>query len=292
MTVPAAAVKELRQRTGAGMMDCKKALVEAEGNLEQASEFLRKAGQAKADKRASRVAAEGRIVASSDFTVGRHVIVEVNSETDFVAKDDNFGKFVEHVGQCILTDMPGDIGALMETNVSGNTLEVTRQALVTKMGENISVRRFDILESSKTVGSYVHMDRIGVLVEINGGDETLARDLAMHVAATSPHYVSTADISEEVLNKEREILSAQAAKEDKPAHIIEKIVEGRLRKYLNEITLVGQPFVKDPDKTVGALLSEAGASVIRFLRYEVGEGIQKKRDDFAQEVKAQASGSL
>ena len=292
MTVPAAAVKELRQRTGAGMMDCKKALVEAEGNLEQASEFLRKSGQAKADKRASRVAAEGRIVASSDFTVGRHVIVEVNSETDFVAKDDNFGKFVEHVGQCILTDMPGDIGALMETNVSGNTLEGTRQALVTKMGENISVRRFDILESSKMVGSYVHMDRIGVLVEINGGDETLARDLAMHVAATSPHYVSTADISEEVLNKEREILAAQAVKEDKPAHIVEKIVEGRLRKYLNEITLVGQPFVKDPDKTVGALLSEAGASVIRFLRYEVGEGIQKKRDDFAQEVKAQASGSL
>lgn len=292
MTVPAAAVKELRQRTGAGMMDCKKALVEAEGNLEQASELLRKAGQAKADKRASRVAAEGRIVVSSDFTMGRHMIAEVNSETDFVAKDDNFGKFVEHVGQCILTDMPGDIGALMETNVSGNTLEVTRQALVTKMGENISVRRFDILESSKIVGSYVHMDRIGVLVEINGGDEALARDLAMHVAATSPHYVSTADISEEVLNKEREILAAQAVKEDKPAHIVEKIVEGRLRKYLNEITLVGQPFVKDPDKAVGALLSEAGASVIRFLRYEVGEGIQKKQDDFAQEVRAQASGSL
>ena len=292
MMVPAAAVKELRQRTGAGMMDCKKALVETKGNLEQASEFLRKAGQAKADKRASRVAAEGRIVVSSDFTVGRHVIAEVNSETDFVAKDDNFRKFVEHVGQCILTDMPGDIGALMEANVSGNTLEVTQQELVTKMGENISVRRFDILESSKIVGSYVHMDRIGVLVEINGGDEALARDLAMHVAATSPHYVSTADISEEVLNKESEILAAQAVKEDKPAHIVEKIVEGRLRKYLNEITLVGQPFVKDPDKTVGALLSEAGASVIRFLRYEVGEGIQKKRDDFAQEVKAQASGSL
>ena len=292
MMVPAAAVKELRQCTGAGMMDCKKALVEAKGNLEQASEFLRKAGQAKADKRASRVAAEGRIVVSSDFTVGRHVIVEVNSETDFVAKDDNFGKFAEHIGQCILTDIPGDTGALMEINVNGNTLEVTRQALVTKMGENISVRRFDILESSKMVGSYVHMDRIGVLVEINGGDETLARDLAMHVAATSPHYVSTADISEEVLNKEREILAAQAVKEDKPAHIVEKIVEGRLRKYLNEITLVGQPFVKDPDKTVGTLLSEAGASVIRFLRYEVGEGIQKKQDDFAQEVRGQASGSL
>ncbi|SVA42817.1 uncharacterized protein METZ01_LOCUS95671 [marine metagenome] len=292
MMVPAAAVKELRQRTGAGMMDCKKALVEAKGNLEQASEFLRKAGQAKADKRASRVAAEGRIVVSSDFTVGRHVIVEVNSETDFVAKDDNFGKFSEHIGQCILTDIPGDIGALMEINVNDNTLEVTRQALVTKMGENISVRRFDILESSKIVGSYVHMARIGVLIEINGGDETLARDLAMHAAATSPHYVSTADIAEGAVNKEREILTAQAEKENKPAHIVEKIVEGRLRKYLNEITLVGQPFVKDPDKTVGTLLSEAGASVIRFLRYEVGEGIQKKQDDFAQEVRAQASGSL
>ena len=289
MMVPAAAVKELRQRTGAGMMDCKKALVEAEGNLEQASELLRKAGQAKANKRASRVAAEGRIVVSSDFTVGRHVIVEVNSETDFVAKDDNFGKFSEHIGQCILTDMPGDMDALMEISASGNTLEVTRQALVAKMGENISVRRFDILESNKIVGSYVHMARIGVLIEINGGDETLARDLAMHAAATSPHYVSTADIAEGVVNKEREILTAQAEKEDKPAHIIEKIVEGRLRKYLNEITLVGQPFVKDPDKTVGTLLSEAGASVIRFLRYEVGEGIQKKQDDFAQEVRVQAS---
>ena len=292
MMVPAAAVKELRQRTGAGMMDCKKALVEAKGNLEQASEFLRKAGQAKADKRASRVAAEGRIVVGSDFTVGRHVIVEVNSETDFVAKDDNFGKFSEHIGQCILTDIPGDIGALMETNVNGNTLEVTRQALVTKMGENISVRRFDILESSKIVGSYVHMARIGVLIEINGGDETLARDLAMHAAATSPHYVSIANIAEGAVNKEREILTAQAEKENKPAHIVEKIVEGRLRKYLNEITLVGQPFVKDPDKTVGTLLSEAGASVLRFLRYEVGEGIQKKQDDFAQEVRAQASGNL
>ena len=289
MMVPAAAVKELRQSTGAGMMDCKKALVEAEGNLEQASELLRKAGQAKANKRASRVAAEGRIVVSSDFTVGRHVIVEVNSETDFVAKDDNFGKFSEHIGQCILTDMPGDMDALMEISASGNTLEVTRQALVAKMGENISVRRFDILESNKIVGSYVHMARIGVLIEINGGDEILARDLAMHAAATSPHYVSTADIAEGVVNKEREILTAQAEKEDKPAHIIEKIVEGRLRKYLNEITLVGQPFVKDPDKTVGTLLSEAGASVIRFLRYEVGEGIQKKQDDFAQEVRVQAS---
>ena len=292
MMVPAAAVKELRQRTGAGMMDCKKALVEAKGNLEQASEFLRKAGQAKADKRASRVAAEGRIVVSSDFTVGRHVIVEVNSETDFVAKDDNFGKFSEHIGQCILTDIPGDIGALMEINVNGNTLEVTRQALVTKMGENISVRRFDILESNKIVGSYVHMARIGVLIEINGGDETLARDLAMHAAATSPHYVSAADIAEGAVNKEREILTAQAEKENKPAHIVERIVEGKLRKYLNEITLVGQPFVKDPDKTVGTLLSEAGASVLRFLRYEVGEGIQKKQDDFAQEVRAQASGNL
>ena len=292
MMVPAAAVKELRQRTGAGMMDCKKALVEAEGNLEQASELLRKAGQAKANKRASRVAAEGRIVVSSDFTVGRHVIVEVNSETDFVAKDDNFGKFSEHIGQCILTDMPGDMDALMEISASGNTLEVTRQALVAKMGENISVRRFDILESNKIVGSYVHMARIGVLIEINGGDETLARDLAMHAAATSPHYVSTSDIAEGAVNKEREILTAQAEKENKPAHIVERIVEGKLRKYLNEITLVGQPFVKDPDKTVGTLLSEAGASVLRFLRYEVGEGIQKKQDDFAQEVRAQASGNL
>ncbi len=289
MMVPAAAVKELRQRTGAGMMDCKKALVEAQGNLEKASEFLRKAGQAKADKKASRVAAEGLIVVNSDFTVGRHAIVEVNSETDFVAKDDNFGKFAEHVGQCILTDMPVDIGALMETSVNGNTLEATRQALVIKVGENISVRRFDILESSKIVGSYVHMARIGVLVEIDGGDEVLARDLAMHVAAISPHYISTSHIPEEAVNKEREIIAAQAAKEDKPAHIVEKIVEGRLRKYLNEITLVGQPFVKDPDKSVDTLLSEAGASVIRFMRYEVGEGIQKKQDDFAQEVKAQAS---
>ena len=292
MAVTAAVVKKLRQRTGAGMMDCKRALVRAEGDLEQASELLRKAGQAKADKRAFRIAAEGRVVVRSDSASHRHVIAEINSETDFVARDDTFGKFAESVTKMLLDAAPADVDALMALKVGGQTLQAARQALVTRMGENISVRRFKILETQRKVGSYVHMDRIGVLVETDGGDEMLVRDLAMQVAATSPRYVDINGVPQNILTKEREILAAEAAQEGKPAHIVEKIVEGRLRKHLDEITLMGQPFVKDPDKRVGTLLSEAGVTVYRFLRYELGEGIEKKQDNFVQEVMAQASKNL
>jgi elongation factor Ts len=286
MDVKPALVKELRERTGAGMMDCKRALVDAEGDIDQAAELLRKAGQAKADKKASRVAAEGQVLVVSDGGRGRHAIVEVNSETDFVAKDENFRAYTALVGRAALAEAPANLTALMQLDAEGRSLEEARQSLVTKIGENISVRRFDVFDSRATVGSYVHMDRIGVLVELDGGNEDLARDLAMQVAATSPKYLSVDDVPEAELAKEREILSAQAAAEGKPPNIVEKMVEGRLRKHFDEVTLVGQPFVKDPDKRVGELLKASGASVKRFLRYEVGEGIEKKATDFGDEVAA------
>ncbi len=289
MEIKPALVKELRERTGAGMMDCKKALVEAGGDLDGAAELLRKAGQAKADKKSSRTAAEGRIVLASDGS--RHALVEVNSETDFVANDENFAAFAEAVASNVLSGSPDDVDALMGLGHDGGTLEDARQALVAKVGENISVRRFDIIDSTVTVGSYLHMNRIGVLVEADGGDDSLARDLAMQVAATAPKFVSTDDVPADVLEKEREILKAQAAQEGKPPEIVEKMVEGRLRKHFDEITLLGQPFVKDPDKRVRDLLKANDARVNRFVRFEVGEGIEKGKDDFAAEVAALSGGS-
>jgi elongation factor Ts len=277
MAIQAALVKELRERTGAGMMDCKKALVEAGGELDQAVELLRKAGQAKADKKASRVAAEGQVLVRADTGAGRHVVIEINSETDFVAKDENFAGFAERVADAALASAPAGVKELMALEVDGETLEAARQALVAKVGENIAVRRFELLQSGQTVGAYSHMGRIGVLVELAGGDEDLARDLAMQVAAVSPRFVSPEEIPEEELAKEREILAAQALREGKPEEIVKKMVEGRLRKHLDEVTLTGQPFVKDPDQRVRDLLASADASVIRFLRYEVGEGLEKKR---------------
>ncbi len=292
MDIKPAQVKELRERTGAGMMDCKKALVEASGDIDSAAELLRKAGAAKADKKASRVAAEGQVLIKSDHGTGRHAIVEVNSETDFVAKDENFLGFVDKVADLVLTGRPADVDALLKLTTDGQTLEEVRTALVAKVGENIAVRRFEVLESKANVGPYVHNGRIGVLVELEGGDAELARDLAMQVAATSPRYVTADEVPQDELAKEREILNAQAAQESgKPPEIIAKMVEGRLRKHLDEITLAGQPFVKDPDKRVRDLLKAKQASVKRFRRYEVGEGIEKKATDFAQEVMAQASQS-
>ncbi len=291
MAITAGLVKELRERTSAGMMDCKKALVEVDGDLEQAAELLRKSGQAKADKKASRVAAEGLVLVKGDPVNGHHVLLEINSETDFVAKDENFARYAGTVVDVALSGRPADVGELMATEVGGQSLEALRQELVTKIGENVSVRRFDHLVSERLVGSYVHMGRIGVLVELDGGTEELVKDLAMQVAATSPRYVSADDIPEDELAKEREILAAQAAQEGKPEDIVRKMVEGRLRKHLDEVTLAGQPFVKDPDRRVRDLLAEAGATVVGFLRYEVGEGIEKKEDDFVQEVMAQASQS-
>jgi len=291
MAIDAAQVKELRERTGAGMMDCKRALQEAGGDLDSAVEVLRKAGQAKADKKASRVAAEGRVVIASDPSTGRHVIVEINSETDFVAKDDNFLQFADLVGDTALAQAPADLEGLMSAKVNGDTLESLRTALVAKVGENIAVRRFELLESDANVGAYSHMGRIGVLVDLEGGDEALAKDLAMQVAARTPRYVSAENVPAAELDKEREILVAQALAEGKPEEIVRKMVEGRLRKHIDEVTLTGQEFVKDPDKRVRDLLKSAGATVRVFVRYEVGEGIEKKTEDFASEVMAQASKS-
>ncbi len=291
MAIGAAVVKELRERTGAGMMDCTRALVEAGGDLEQASDLLRKSGQAKADKKAARVAAEGTVLVKGTTDGNKYVVVEVNSETDFVAKDENFAGFAATVAEAALTGEYADVAALMASESDGKTLETRRQELVAKVGENIAVRRFQVLQSSETIGSYSHMGRIGVLVELQGGDSGLARDLAMQVAATSPRYVSAAEVPADELAKEREILAAQALQEGKPEDIVQKMVEGRLRKYLDEITLTGQPFVKDPDTKVEKLLAAVGASALSFVRYEVGEGIEKKEDDFVQEVMAQASQS-
>jgi elongation factor Ts len=282
MDIKPALVKELRERTGAGMMDCKKALVEAQGDMDQAVELLRKSGQAKADKKSARVAAEGAIVVRSDGA--RHAIIEVNSETDFVAKDDNFRRFAERAADVAVARAPADVSALMTQPAGDGTLEDQRLELVTKVGENIGVRRFELVESKDTVGNYVHMGRIGVLVELEGGDEALARDLAMQVAAAAPRYIEPNEVPKDVLDKEREIFSAQAAQEGKPPQIVEKMVEGRLRKFVDEITLLGQPFVKNPDQRVRDLLKERKARVRRFVRFEVGEGIDKQKGDFAKEV--------
>jgi len=291
MDIKPALVKELRERTGAGMMECKKALVETNGDLDAAVEFLRKAGAAKADKKASRVAAEGRIAIASDEKAGRYVVLEVNSETDFVAKDDNFGAFVAKVAGVILAQRPPNVEALLKSTVDGRTVEELRLELVTKVGENISVRRFDVVESKANVGNYLHGTRIGVLVEVEGGDAQLARDLAMQVASLAPRYVSADDVPKDVLDKEREIIMAQSADEKKPPEILAKMVEGRVRKFVDEITLAGQVFVKDDKKRVRDLLAQHKAKVKGFRRYEVGEGIEKKSDDFVKEVMAQASQS-
>jgi elongation factor Ts len=288
MDIKPALVKELRERTGAGMMECKKALVETKGDIDLAADFLRKAGAAKADKKASRVAAEGRIAMRSDEQAGRHVLLEVNSETDFVAKDDNFRAFVERVADVVLRERPANLEALLRATVDGRTIEDLRLELDTKVGENISVRRFDVVESRATVGAYLHGARIGVLVEVEGGSPTLARDLAMQVASLAPRYVTGDEVPKDILDKEREIIVAQTAEEKKPPEIVAKMVEGRVRKFVDEITLTGQVFVKDDKKRVRDVLAANKAQVKGFRRYEVGEGIEKKSSDFRAEVMAQA----
>jgi elongation factor Ts len=291
MEIKPALVKELRERTGAGMMECKKALVETNGDLDLAVEHLRKAGAAKADKKASRVAAEGRIAIRSDESAGRYVLLEVNSETDFVATDDNFRAFVERVAEIVLRQRPANVEALMRVAVEGRTVEDLRLELVTKVGENISVRRFDVVESRGTVGTYVHGTRIGVIVDIEGGDATLARDLALQIASLAPRYVSGEDVPKDIVDKEREIIVAQTAEEKKPPEILAKMIDGRLRKLVDEMTLTGQVFVKDDKKRVRDVLAANKAKVKGFRRYQVGEGIEKKSTDFVKEVMAQASQS-
>ncbi len=286
MAISASQVKELRERTGAGMMECKKALVETDGDMELAIENLRKSGLAKADKKASRVAAEGVIgIAAND---GAAVLVEVNCETDFVGKGDEFRDFAQGVADVVLASNLADVAAVAASALaSGQSVEERRQELVAKLGENMTVRRFARVDAS-VIGSYSHGGRIGVLVGLNGGDADLARDLAMHIAASNPVAIDESGIDAEILRKERDIAAAQAAESGKPAEIVEKMVEGRMRKYAAEVTLLGQPFVKDPDQTVAKLLQSKGASVVAFQRLEVGEGIEKKVDNFAEEVMAQA----
>jgi len=291
MAITAATVKELRERTGAGMMDCKKALQETDGDIEKAIEDMRKSGMAKAAKKAGRVAAEGLLVIKQNDESGQLVITEINSETDFVAKDDSFKEFCNQVASCILANQPADIDSLMGCNIGEQTVEEARQQLVAKIGENTSVRRFSLIDSTQgTLASYLHGVRIGVIVELEGGDEALAKDIAMHIAASNPVCIAEDDVPKDLLEKEKEILIAQAEESGKPLEIIEKMIGGRINKFLKEITLVGQPFVKDPDQTVAKLLESAGASVKSFIRYEVGEGIEKRNDNFADEVMAQAKG--
>lgn len=291
MAITANLVKELRERSGAGMMECKKALVETDGDIEAAIEHLRKSGAAKAAKKAGRIAAEGAIVVSAN--AAEAVIVEVNSETDFVANDDNFTGFAAAVAQAVLDNDPADVEALRKVELAdGDTVEQKRTELVAKIGENIDVRRFLRMPAAGgRVESYLHGKRIGVLVAMQGGSAELARDVAMHIAASNPVCVSEANVAPELLAKEREIREAQAAQSGKPPEIIEKMVAGQMKKFVGEITLVGQPFVKDPDQTVGALLKAAGAQVTGFVRFEVGEGIEKKEVNFAEEVMAQARGA-
>ncbi len=286
MSISASMVKELRERTGAGMMECKKALVETGGDLNAAAEHLRKSGQAKADKKAGRVAADGRIVVAAEGN--KAVIVEVNSETDFVAKDENFTAFSDAVAATALAAGTTDVEALSaETLPDGRTVELARTELISKVGENIGVRRIAFVESGGVLASYTHGARIGAVVALEGGDEALARDIAMHVAASNPTCIDETGVPAETLENEKRILTEQALDSGKPAEIVEKMVLGRINKFLKEITLVGQPFVKDPDVSVGKLLKGAGATVSAFVRFEVGEGIEKKQENFADEVMKQ-----
>ena len=286
MSISASMVKELRERTGAGMMECKKALVETGGDMDRAIELLRKSGQAKADKRSGRIAADGRIVVATDGN--KAVIAEINSETDFVAKDENFVAFVDSVAATALAGHAEDVEALLaESRADGKIIEAARTELVNKVGENISVRRFARVDAADQLGNYTHGARIGAVVSLSGGDTELARNIAMHVAATNPVCIDEAGVPAETLESERGIISDQAQQSGKPPEIIEKMVGGRMAKFLKEITLLGQPFVKDPDVSVGKLLEAAGAQVKEFIRYEVGEGIEKKQENFAEEVMSQ-----
>jgi elongation factor Ts len=294
MNITADAVKQLRERTGAGMMECKKALVETKGDLDAAADLMRKQGLAKADKKASRIAAEGVIVIDKSADGRSGAMLEVNCETDFVAREADFKGFAQAVVAAAAAKRPASLDDLLAIKLdSGETVDERRRVLVAKIGENISVRRFTLLSAPAQLGAYVHGTRIGALVALEGGDASVAYDIAMHVAASNPRYLDVASIPAEIVAKERGILGEQAQNEaqtsgkPKPADIIAKMVEGRLRKNLGEITLLGQAFVKDPDVTIEKLLGTAKAKVVGYERYEVGAGIEKKQEDFADEVRRQ-----
>lgn len=286
--ITASMVKDLRELTGLGMMECKKALVEANGDLKAAEDALRIKSGAKAGKAASRIAAEGVVASfiSADRKTG--ALVEVNCETDFVAKNDDFNNFAKEVAQLVAQQNPADVAALATMKLSAGTVEEVRQGVVMKLGENTAVRRFVRFNTAGQLAAYLHGTKIGVLVDYTGGDEALGKDVAMHVAASKPVCVSKEQVPADLLAKEREIYTAQAAESGKPANIVEKMVEGRITKYLAEVTLLGQQFVKDPDMTVEKLLASKGAKVNAFQMFVVGEGIEKRSSDFAAEVAAAA----
>jgi elongation factor Ts len=295
MAVTAEAVKLLRERTGAGMMECKKALVETNGDLDAAAELMRKTGLAKADKKASRVAAEGMIVIERSSDSKRAAIVEVNCETDFVAREQDFQAFAANVAKVVLAHRPADLDALSALSFeNGVSIDEARRALIAKIGENIGVRRFAVVEAPAVVGAYLHGMRIGALVAMKSGDDAVAKDIAMHVAAINPARVSATEVPADEVEKERSIFMEQAKGDPKtagkPQEIVDKIIEGKVRKWLSEITLLGQPFVKDDKQTVEQYLKKAGGEVLSITRYEVGAGIEKKQEDFAAEVMKQVRG--
>ena len=290
MSIAANLVKDLRDRTGAGMMECKKALVDSSGDIDAAVELLRTRGQAKAEKKAGRIAAEGQILTAVSPKGDVTAIMEVNCETDFVAKDENFQRFARAAAELAAREQPATVEQLMALRLpDGQSLEEARRDLVAKIGENIGVRRFEYVRPAGKLAGYFHGTRIGVLVDVEGGDADLGKDLAMHIAASNPRYLSPDEVPETLRANERRILTEQAAGEGKPPEIVAKMVEGRLRKYLNEIALVGQPFVKDPDTSIAKLLKDRGARVHRFVRLEVGEGIEKKSENIAEAVAAMHS---
>lgn len=290
-TISASMVKELRELTGAGMMECKNALLEAEGDIQTAIDNMRKKGQAKAAKKAGRIAGEGIVVIAINSDNTKAAMMEVNCETDFVARDENFKQFANALVQCALDNGVDDVEMLMQQkNASQETLEHARETLISKVGENIQPRRIAAL-TANYVGSYVHGDRIGVIVALKNKDELLAKDIAMHVAATNPVAVQANHIPQSVIEKEREIATAQANESGKPANIIEKMVDGRIQKFIKEVCLVHQPFIKNPEQSIEQLLKTSNNEVIQFVRFEVGEGIEKQVVDLAKEVSATLKGS-
>jgi elongation factor Ts len=296
MAVTAEAVKALRERTGAGMMECKKALVETNGDLEAAAEIMRKSGLAKADKKAGRVAAEGVVVIERSADGRQAAIVEVNSETDFVAREKDFQGFAADVAKVALAAQPADLDTLLAAKLpSGKSVEETRRELIARIGENIGVRRFELVKSDAPLATYSHGTRIGVVLALVGGADALGHDLAMHIAALNPPYLSADDVPAEQVAKEKDIFVAQVAQDPKaagkPADIVAKMVDGKVRKYLGEITLLGQPFVKDDKQSVEQVLKKASAKVARFVRFEVGLGLEKKQENFAEEVAAAVRGA-
>ncbi|MBF0264656.1 MAG: elongation factor Ts [Gammaproteobacteria bacterium] len=291
MAITAALVKELRERSGAGMMECKKALVETDGDIDAAIEHMRKTGLAKADKKASRTAAEGKLVIQFSDDGKKAVMLEVNCETDFVAIGDDFGNFADNVASQILNGDYADVDAVLASNYGDTSTSVddTLKGLVAKIGEKMTVRRFKVITTDGLLGQYIHGKKIGVVVELDGGTEELAKDVAMHVAATNPSALNEEALSPELVAKEREIAMAEAANSGKPENIIEKIVDGKIKKFMKENTLLGQSFVKDPDVTIEKLVKDAGATILSYERIEVGAGIEKKVENFAEEVMAQVN---